>query len=249
MWRGLPARAWFSHKKTGAGWQPTPRFVVVFKKCPDISGQTQTTAFQCTKVVGFSQTNQWFTAGFENFVENNRRQLLWRSSSNIDLWADPNFAGWSEPLVSPCAQASTNPDRVVLTISGNRNSDPNWWADQIRAVIGVIRAKYPAVRQIVLQPVVGGPNHSVCMFEGQAIRASENHPVIDQGIAKVLGGDVFAGISPEVRTCADYRDQLGHLQAAGNQVAGETIGRYYASLNSAITDGEQAANTVKLQFR
>jgi len=30
-------------------------------------------------VIGFSQTNQWFTAGFENFVENNRWQLVWRS--------------------------------------------------------------------------------------------------------------------------------------------------------------------------
>jgi hypothetical protein len=56
-WRGLPARAWFSHKNQlfcrgnqDAGWQPTPRF----QKCPDISRRWEIeTLFAAWKTRGF----------------------------------------------------------------------------------------------------------------------------------------------------------------------------------------------------
>jgi len=75
---------------------------------------------------------------------------------------------------------------------------------------------------------VGGPGHAECTFSGQLVRASSNHPVIDRAIAMVAAGDAAAGASPEVRTCADYRDSLGHLAGNAQQPIGESIGRFYS---------------------
>ncbi len=195
------------------------------------AGQHQIAAFECTQVIGFSQTNQWYSAGFESAVDNSRWQLLWNSGASINRWADPNYEGWSRSLVSPCSQGQGSPDRVLLTISGDFQSDPNRWAQQINAVIAVIRDKYPRVRQIILQPVVGGPNNGPCQFNDQVVRASSNHPVIDAAIALVASGSVAAGLSPEVRTCADYSDAIGHLAPAATGPIGASIGQFYATFN------------------
>ncbi|MCI0366446.1 MAG: hypothetical protein L0219_21495, partial [Phycisphaerales bacterium] len=197
-----------------------------------VAGQSQTSQFECTQVIGFSQTNQWYTAGFESAVDNSRWQLLWNGGASINLWADPNYEGWSRSLVSPCGQGQGSPDRVLLTISGDFQNDPNWWAQQINAVIAVIRSKYPRVRQIILQPVVGGPNNGQCLFNGQVVRASSNHPVIDAAIALVAGGSVMAGLSPEVRSCADYSDATGHLTPAATGPIGASIGQFYATFSA-----------------
>lgn len=103
-------------------------------------------AFTCTQVIGFSQTNDWFSRGFESFVDDDAWQELWRIGAAIDLWADPNYVGWSEPIVSPCATNSGSPDRVLLTISGNLNDDASWWAGNISVVISNIQIKYLGVR-------------------------------------------------------------------------------------------------------
>ncbi len=187
----------------------------------------QPTEYTCTQVIGYSQTHQWYSAGFESVVDDDRWQEIWRGGAAIDLWTDPDFAGWSEPIFSPCANNSDAPDRVLLSISADFHDDPNWWAGNISIVIGHIRDRYPGVRQIMLQPVVGGPNHQTCSPNG--VRASENHPVIDEGIALVVGGDVIAGFSPEVRTCDDYSDFIGHLTADGSAALAVTIGDYYNS--------------------
>ncbi len=184
-------------------------------------------AFTCTQVIGFSQTNDWYSRGFESLVADDAWQELWRIGAAIDLWADPDYAGWSEPIVSPCVTNSDDPDRVLLTISGGFNDDASWWAGQILVVVSHIRDKYPNVREIMLQPVVGGPNHQVCSPNGE--RASTNHPVIDAAIALEAGGDVTPGFSPEVRTCADYSDFVGHLFTQASEAVAVTIGQYYAS--------------------
>jgi len=75
-------------------------------------------SFECSQVIGFSQTNEWYAGGFERVVDNARWQLLWQGGASIELWADPRFSGWSQPLVSPCASRSTSPDRILVTISG-----------------------------------------------------------------------------------------------------------------------------------
>lgn len=187
--------------------------------------------YACTQVIGFSQTRQWFTGGngqFEAVAGDDEWQLLWRSGAEIQLWANPDFSGWSEPLVSPCTVGSDSPDRVVLTISGSETPDAGQWAQWIGDALATIEIKIPAAEQIVLQPVVGGPMHALCPLQGGGwIRASVNHPYIDQAIGMVVGGKVVTGASPEVASCADYQQDIGHLVADAEGTVGAAIGGFY----------------------
>jgi hypothetical protein len=62
------------------------------------------------------------------------------------------------------------------------------------------------------------------------VRASYNHPFIEQAIQLVVGDapDLVAGLSPDVQACSDYQDDIGHLTTLGRNRAGQTIGSYYA---------------------
>src|SRR5207248_2513615 len=112
-------------------------------------------------------------------------------------------------------------------------SDPTWWAQQTQQVIQNIRAKYPAERQIALQPVVGGPGGTRCpTSDPQAsqpwVRATYNYPYIKQGLAMDISAEVVLGASPEVRTCADYRDWAGHLNPDAAQAVGANVAQSWS---------------------
>ena len=204
------------------------------------------TQFSCSEVIGFSETQQWYmgtgtvgasnNGGFIGSIPNpSNWQLRWYSGGSVDLWADPNFAGWgSGSLVTNCSQNSASPDRVVMNVSGNYNNDPNWWATETRLVIQNIQAKYPRVTQIALQPVVGGPGGSQCIdpSTGQVVRASYNFPYINQGLAMDTGGMVILGAKPQVTACSDYVDNIGHLTSSGAQSVGSNVAQWWASSSS-----------------
>ena len=85
---------------------------------------------------------------------------------------------------------------------------------------------------VVVQPVVGGPASSLC---GSAtnppsswVRASYNFPVIKAGLQQVLSASVVLGADPQVRSCADYADTIGHLATAAEQPIGAAIAGYYS---------------------
>lgn len=195
----------------------------------------QAGSFVCTQVLGYSQTRQWYldSPDFEQVVGNDQWELLWRKGAGL-RWENPSYAGWSDPVVSPCAERSRDPDRVVLTVGASRcATDVSCIATGIRNSVATIRLKYPNVEQFLLQPVVGGPGHSLCYtIDGVMIRAAYQHPFMDEAIAGVVGGDVLAGISPEVRTCSDYSDDKGsgHLDRAVRGIIGRMIGEFYVSL-------------------
>ncbi len=196
----------------------------------------------CTEFIGFSQTEQYYLSGFIHSVPNpGGWQLRWFSGGSVDLWADRGYSGWGGgALVSHCAQSSSNPDRVVLNVSGDYNTDPNWWAQQTSRVIGNVRAKYPSVRMIALQPVVGGPGGGRCPISSPDaklpfVRATYNYPYIKQGLAMDLGDAVVLGASPEVRSCGDYRpgDWAGHMTDSGAQAVGASVAGFWANGPSA----------------
>ncbi len=201
-----PDQQWFEIEPTGAG------------------------EFTCTEVIGFSQTRQWFLGApdFEQIVGTDGWQLLWESGAGVDHWADPNYRGWSNAVDSPCQSGSDDPDRILLTISMQEfQDDVDVWEQNILAAIDTIRDKFPDLEEIVLQPVVGGPDDGLCEFNGAPVRASSNHPVIDAAIAAVVGGDVIAGDSPEVRACDDYADATGHLLGSAQGPIGANIAAFY----------------------
>ena len=187
--------------------------------------------FACTEVIGFSQTNQWYEplgGAFETIVADDAWQLRWRSSSYIQLIAQADWEAWAESPKSPCATSVV--DRAVLTISGLAGNDVDRWAADISDAVVQIRSQHPTVRQILLQPVVGGPNHGLCFHNGQQIRASYQHPFIDEAIAQVAAAEagVDIGFSPEVPDCAGFSDSIGHLSDGYGSIVGTTVGEYYA---------------------
>ncbi len=231
-----------------------PETALVANPAPPPTPVPETRAeFLCTQVIGFSQTAQWYKGvtdaranpfdaaslrGFQSIIDNGRWQLLWRNGAGVERWSDPDFEGWNRPLEAPCIERSVSPDRVLLTISGDLGdvvNDPQVWADEIDRAVTTITVKYPDVRQVILQPVVGGPDDAVCnspQGRGQ-VRASVNHPAIDQAIAVVAQApstavQVVIGFSPTVADCAEYRDGKGHLTETGADRVGRDIGRFYS---------------------
>jgi hypothetical protein len=189
-------------------------------------------SFTCTRVLGFSQTRQWYldAPDFEQVVGNDAWELLWVKGAGMK-WQNPSFQGWTAPVASPCTVRSGDPDRVLLTVGVSPCVvDVSCIATTIRNAVATIRLKYPHVEQIVLQPLVGGPGHSLCYtIDGILIRASYQHPYMDEAIAASVGGDVVAGDSPEVRTCSDYADDKGsgHFDRAVRGIIGRAIGEFY----------------------
>ena len=189
--------------------------------------------YVCTLVIGFSQTRQWYTDAsvFESIVGDHRWELKWAGGAGVNRWRDPNDRAWNAPILSPCTDRSGDPDRVFLSVSGGFGADKNAWTDAIEDTLALIRSRFPSTRSIVLIPVVAGPNHQDCPIDGGRVRASWQHAHIDNAIQMVVAGDgvgnLVAGFSPEVRTCDDYRDRLGHLTDSGAEAAGRAIGNFY----------------------
>jgi hypothetical protein len=192
--------------------------------------------FLCTQVIGYSQVgweeSGWYRAGgeFERVVDNSRWQLLWANGAGVDKWRQPSYDGWDNELISPCAVNAEAPDRVLLSVSGGFGADLDAWIEAIEAAVRTIRAKLPSARMILLQAVVGGPEHSDC--DG-AVRAAVQHPVIDEAIERAAGdhSDVAAGYSPEVQSCEGFSDAKGHLSVSAAEAAGRAIGEYYRSFD------------------
>lgn len=221
------------------------------------SGKTAETSIQrehgfaCTQVIGYSQvgTNQgphrgWYVAGagvFESIAGGERWQLLWRGGAGVDQWQNPDYDGWQREIVSPCAAGAETPDRVLLSVSGPFGKDEGAWAEAIEATLRTIRQKIPSARQIILQPVVGGPGDEPCSCTERCgdraqVRASWQHRHIRKAIERVVeehasqpnGVEVVAGFSPQVRDCTDYYDGLGHLTPEAAEDVARRIAEYYA---------------------
>lgn len=193
------------------------------------------TSYTCTQVIGYSQTDQWFDFA-EAVAGDSRWQLLANNGGAAWRWADPNYAGWNNPIQSRCTSSSSAPDRVVMDITRNEyTTNVSTFETDIRNVIATIRSRYPAVRQIVLQPIVGGPTHATCPWPGAqfgVVRASYNHPYIEQAIDRVVAGTVVKGADPHVRSCSDYADDVGHLTGSASVAIGQGIGNFYRSSSS-----------------
>jgi len=199
--------------------------------------------FTCTQVIGYSQTSNWYSidvsGAFESVVVDARYQLLWNGGAAVHFWGDASYAGWGNGPYSACSSSSTAPDRVILDVTEDFFVDSTTVgqvANDIRAAVATIQSKYSSsLRQIYLQPVVGGPGGTtLCYINGTVIRASVNHPFIDQAIDQVVNGtSVRRGPSPTVRTCADYLDDgqfVGHLVTGAEGPIGQAIGAFYAPL-------------------
>ncbi|WP_138429585.1 hypothetical protein [Fodinibius saliphilus] len=215
-------------------------------------------SYSCTQVIGFSQVGQtgskdqpgpgygWYIAGgvFESAVDDNRWQLLWKSGGSVDQWANPEYDGWDQRIVSPCKNNDDSPDRVLFSISGLYGKDIKGWSTAIEKAVNTIQHKLPTAEIIILQPVVGGPNGDTCPctrncnFENspfkktfKEVRASWQHSYIGKAIEQIIASPMkeitVKGYFPQVGSCSHYIDGLGHLTKEGGKYVGEKLGNDY----------------------
>ncbi len=189
--------------------------------------------FVSTRVIGYSQVQQWYPHLEKALGDHDRWELLWNGGAGVDRWSDPNFAGWGNKPVSPCKERSGDPDRVVLSVSGPYGEDVELWARKIRETVDVLRLKYANARRIVILPVVGGHDHHACPGPrgGQAVRAARQHPKIEEAIARVVREDktgrLAAGPCVQVKACTGFKDALGHLASGAEEAAGKAVADFF----------------------
>ena len=201
----------------------------------------------CTRVIGYAQvghrTKGWYIAGgvFESLVDDARWELSWNPGGGIDRWQNPAYVGWSRPIESSCAGGE--PDRVLLSVGGPYGDDEDAWVAGIEAAVGTVLQRLPSAREVVLQTVVGGPDHATCRFEGVDVRASWQHPYIDaaiESVAATSGLPVTVGPSPEVEQCGDYTDDHGHLSEEAARVVASQLGAFYAGPEGTVWSRRRA---------
>lgn len=201
---------------------------------PKTANAQDAPTFECTLVIGYSQVREWYETGgvFESIVDDARWESKTPDGAGVDVWADPYEERWEAPMYSPCTTGSpTQPDRIVLGVSGPFGNDERVWADTIRDALALIAERIPSAERFELIPVAGGPEHGDCEFDGERVRASWQHEHIDNAIGMVVASDktgtIVAGPSPHVETCSDYRDALGHLTPEAAERIGAEIASYY----------------------
>jgi hypothetical protein len=179
------------------------------------SMQPAEAAVGCTRVYGYSVTNQWFP-----FVDSAR----WESSAvgghGLEAWADPATKAWSRPPRSACG----TPTRVVFQVGTSLPHDDGTVAALLVAAITNIRAHVPTATQIALMPINGGPAGALCTNAGgRSVWATLIHTQMLGAIQGALGGDVtWAGDYP-VASCSMFADGRGHLTTQGASYVGGLV--------------------------
>jgi hypothetical protein len=174
--------------------------------------------FTCSVVIGIQATGDWFQAGFEKIVDNDRWELMEVHSAFINLWADPSDGIWGSKPSSPCKMNATNPDRVILVVLSNHWE--TWtldqWVTPIIATMKNFKAKYSNLRNLELSTFVRSPGDKPCPL-GETFRQYDL-AVADQAFAKVAAMfPELVTVAPivHVDSCADYNNHPPHLQLAG----------------------------------
>jgi len=207
---------------------------------------------ECTHVLGFSQTADWYMspvfrstnpdqppeagAIFESIVDGDKWQLQWAGGAGVNIYSNPNAAAWNSPIISRCKKNSDRPERLVYMLSGPYGSDVAAWAAEIEKALDNIRDKFPSVRIIALQPVVGAPADApgdTCFLNGTEVRAAWQATPILEAIEIVAGQhrDVIVGATTRLRSCGHFVDTLGHISngemLSGGATAAVDTGLFY----------------------
>jgi len=186
----------------------------------------------CTRVMGFSQTDQWYEGGdFESHVTGADWELYWHEGGRIDEWSRGGPIWRSGTLFSACADQP--PERVVFNVAPreDQQADLAAFVADLTKVVAMIHQELPSVKTIVLQPLVGGPSEGICHDgSGDVVNASLIHPFAEQAIAQVVdGSDIVQGPDPHVGDCGMFADSTGHLTAAGSDYVAGVEGAYWSA--------------------
>lgn len=194
-----------------------------------------TNAF-CTTVSGFSQTSQMLRGFFRLNTDVNVQGMV-KGNTSVDIWGeDSTWLGANVNLHPVCDKLAT--DRLIMHISGEQQSLYQWEV-KIEQAIDTVASVFPFLNELDLMAVTGGPYGTLCPAEpnrksfGPWVRASENHPVINQAIINVIarktvpGITLIAGSPLHVDSCSDYSDNKGHI---GDDAVQDSIGAKFHNL-------------------
>jgi hypothetical protein len=173
------------------------------------------TAFVCTEVIGLTITAEWYSAGFEQLVDDARFQARTRPHTFVDQWADPAHAAWTEALTSPCSEQSSTPDRVVLFAANWNLKTQDEWIRVLEAFVATAKARYAKLRQLDLLTVLRGPQNQTCGDPKSVV-----DPMIDAAIATVAQAHadvVHAGPKLEAPDCSVFEKGGPHFTAEGRK--------------------------------
>ncbi len=186
--------------------------------------------FTCSLVVGISATGDWFKAGFEKIVDNDRWQLMAVHSAFINYWADANHKIWDSKPSSPCTKNADNPDRVILTVLSLHweKASVDEWSAQIAAAVKNFKARYSNLANVELATFVRSPGDKPCPL-GDTFRAYDLTPA-DQAFARTAAElPDLVTVAPKVAvdSCDDYANHPPHLPAGPAARAAVKMGAIY----------------------
>src|SRR5262252_603696 len=202
------------------------------------TGGAPPTTFVCNQVTAMTLTREWFEAGFQTNpgIVDARWQLKAREHGYITEWSNPNSDFWNEMIESPCANGSTNPDHVVLTVLSwvpDCCTTQAQWDTQITAAIDNFKAKYSALKRIALLTVIRGPGNMLCPTPPATDETIVIPPELDAALAAAATNSpnfVFVAPKFEAPNCAAFSGGGPHLTTAGNTAVAKMISAAFVNL-------------------
>ena len=189
--------------RRGVLWLVLGLVVVLLSPLPPVA------AAGCTRVIGGSQTTNWYVnGGYENLVTNAEWERQTAGGKAISAWGIGG-SGWTVPVGSACTPAGTLPTRVVVHVLPT-GLDPSveGISGHIAAALAGIAANLPSVSRVTLIP----PVHGVGCDD---IDLSAWQPAAVEAINQNLSATVDAGPAVVVPDCSYFKDEVGHLTGSG----------------------------------
>jgi hypothetical protein len=183
--------------------------------------------FVCSWVLGIHTTYEWFSAGFEQVVDDARWQVSGIEMAQFE-WANPNSPFWASPITSPCTTSSKTPDRIVFCGVDSGSTTVAQFLPKYLSVINIIKTRYPSVKRIDLMTLARAPGNMECIGANRSgssyIKAAQ-----DEAIAMTVNmfpGFVYSTPKWEVMSCKDF-GLCPHISADANKTLAKTMGEYF----------------------
>jgi hypothetical protein len=199
------------------------------------AGPEDPKAFECTLVIGIAATGQWFGAGFEKIVPNEKWELLAVHSGFVQYWADPANAFWSKAPSSACTTNAKTPDRVILEALYLHWMDATveQWVTVLDQAVKTFKAKNPNLKRLEFSTFIRAPGDKPCpasMPFKSWIRPEQDEAY--QKVAAMYPGFVTVAPKFKVASCADYGGNPPHFTGGGASAAAKLVGEHYAGISS-----------------
>jgi hypothetical protein len=185
--------------------------------------------YACNIVLGVSVTYDWFTSGFESYVDGARWEAMAPSKSKVAFiqnWSNPNDPIWTLDKLSPCAQNAATPERVIFTAVNWKYTSSAEWVAQLDAVVAVLQTKFPGVKEIDLLTMLRAPGNNSCGNDETVVK-----PIIDEAfvtIATKYPNLVRIGPKLEAPDCDVFVHGGPHFTPTGKEAVAKVYGGYYA---------------------